>query len=446
MPLLFAFVPLYALVPSAHVLFLAQIVGTALGAVPLYWLARDKLGSAAAGLAAGALYLLYPTLLHTAMNPFQVRLFAVTLLLFAFYFFEKGKWMWAVSLGLAAMLARTDVSLVVAMFGVYALITRRKWPWVLVPLLSGLGWFALSTFVIVPSFAYPGAFSGPKPAPGEDYMACWPCGNNPIVAYYGHLGSSGPEIVGYILTHPLEVAGLVFRGEKVLYILSLLVPLAFLPLMGLKPLVLCLPILALNLLALRASQYDYESHYSLLMIPGLMAATVYGAANLRSLVARWRRRRETTGDSKAAAIVYASIALAAWALLVTIPYKNPVVRAFASTEPPKRVRAGNELIAMVPKEAHVAASSKLAPRLLPRQYIYNFPPAPYSPYNFGPRTREDYAELDFVLVDPQASALREEANQLGGKTGLEWLEALPEWSLVQEKEGLRLYMRVEGSR
>jgi uncharacterized membrane protein len=439
MPMLFLFVPLYALVPSAHVLFIAQIVGSALGAVPLYWLGREKLGSATAGLAAGALYLLYPTLLHTAMNPFQVRLFAVTLLLFAFYNFEKGRWMWALALGLGAMLARTDVSLVVAMAGLYALSTRRSWPWVVAPLALGLGYFALSTFVIVPSFAYPGAFSGPKPAPGEDYMSCWPCGNNPIVAYYGHLGSSGPEIVRYIVTHPVEVAGLMFTGPKLLYMLLLFVPLAFLPLFGPKPLVLALPPLALNLLALRESQFDYESHYSLLMIPGLLVAAVYGAHNVWGLYGRWRERREQAGIKP---VVYASLGLAMFALVLTVPYKNPVVRAFTSTESPARVRAANELIAMVPREAHVASSSKLAPRLLPRRYLYNFPPAPYSPYNFGPRTRPGYADLDYVLVDPNASALREEANNLEGRTGLEWLRTLPEWRLVEEREGLQLYRRM----
>jgi uncharacterized membrane protein len=440
MPMLLFFVPFYALVPSAHVLFFLQIVGSALGAVPLYWLAREKLGSATAGLAAGALYLLYPTLLHTAMNPFQVRLLALTLLLFAFYYFEKGSWMWAASLGLLSMLARTDVSLVVAMFGLYALLTRRKWPWVVAPLVLGLGYFAFSTFVIVPSFAYPGAFDGPKLEPGQDYMSCWPCGNNPIVAYYGHLGSSGPEILGYIVTHPVEVAQLMFTGEKLLYMVSLLVPLAFLPLFGPKPLVLCLPVLALNLLSLRSSQYDYESHYSLLMIPGLMAATVYGARNLLSILDGWRER-QGAGRIAPSRLILPSIALMLFALALTVPYKNPVVRAFTSTESQERVRAANDLIAMVPREAHVAVSSKLAPRLLPRRYIYNFPPAPYSPYNFGPRTRAGYADLDYILVDPQASALREAANKLQGKTGLEWLRDLPEWREVDSRGGFVLYRR-----
>ena len=90
MPLLFFFVPFYAIIPSAHTLFFLQIVGTALGAIPVYWIARDKLASKTAGLGFGLAYLLYPVMLHGVLNPFQVRLFSVTLLLFAFYWYEKG--------------------------------------------------------------------------------------------------------------------------------------------------------------------------------------------------------------------------------------------------------------------------------------------------------------------------------------------------------------------
>src|SRR5205085_10152384 len=82
MPMLFAFVPFYALVPSALTLFFLQIVGAGLGAIPIYWLARDRLGNSWAGVCVAAVYLLYPTLLYGVMNPFQVRIFSVTLLLF----------------------------------------------------------------------------------------------------------------------------------------------------------------------------------------------------------------------------------------------------------------------------------------------------------------------------------------------------------------------------
>ncbi|HEX9987762.1 MAG TPA: DUF2079 domain-containing protein [Chloroflexia bacterium] len=436
MPMLLFFVPVYALIPSAHALFFLQIAASALGAVPVYWLARDRLGSKLVGLCFGAVYLLYPTLLHTALNPFQVRLFALTLLLFGFYHFERSNWKLFAACALLAMLARTDVALVVAMFGVYGLLTRRRWPYVVAPLALGFGYFALSTFVIVPSFLHPAAFS----AAGDGSMQCWPCGSNPILAYYGHLGRSGPEIIGYILAHPIEVAQLMFTGPKLWYILSLLVPLAFLPLLAPRPLVLGLPILALNLLSLRAAQFDYAHHYSLLLIPGLLASAIYGADALQRMWAKRAKRHGKEGISLAP-VQLGAMALVVWTLAMQVPYKNPAVSAFLYPEPPARVAAAHDLIGMVPREAKVAVSSKLAPHLLPRRYIYNFPPAAYSPYNFGPRRSERYSELDYILVDPEASALKEEENKIEGKSGLEWLAQLPEWERVAEREGLLLFRR-----
>jgi uncharacterized membrane protein len=448
MPMLFFFVPVYTLLPSAHALFFLQIAGAGMGAIPLYWLARDKLGSKIAGLGFGVAYLLYPVLLHGVLNPFQVRLFSVALLLFAFYWYEKGNWTLFWLCAGVAMLARSDVSFVIMMFGVYGLLTRRSWPQVVAPLAVGAAYFALSTFVLVPAFAYPGAFTPPA-GPIKNPMECWPCGINPQLAYYGHLGRSGPEIIWNVVSHPLDTAQLVFTPEKIGYMVSLLLPVLFLPLLGARPLVLGMPILALNLLSTREAQYDYQHHYSLLLIPGIFAAAVYGAANLlgrRRTKDEGRRTEEiqnpgTLRVTKIQNSYLLAFALIVWGVIMQVPFKNPAVRAFLFPEPPATVAAANELVRMVPPEAKVAVSSKLAPHLLPRRYIYNFPPAPYSPYNFDGNRRPDYVDLDYILVDPDAAALPFEANKLDGRTGLEVLESLPEWEMIAEKEELRLYRR-----
>lgn len=436
MPMLLFFVPVYALIPSPHVLFFLQIVASALGAVPLYWLARDRLGSKLAGFGAGAAYLCYPTLLHTALNPFQVRLFALTLLLFGFYFYEKGNWKLFTAFALLAMLARTDVALVVAMFGLYGLLTRRKWLYVAPPLLLGFGYFALSSFAITPSFAYPGALTPLAPGTPLD-MSCWPCGMNPQLAYYAHLGRNGPEMLLYIVTHPVDVAKLMFTVPKLEYLLILVLPLALLPLFALRPLVLGLPLVVLNLLSLRGSQISYQSHYSLLVIPGLMAAAIYGADALY----RWFQRRREAGGNRLLAMQVGGLALALWAFVLTVPYKNPVLRTISSHESQAYVSAANQLVAMVGPDAKVAVTSKLAPHLLPRRYIYNFPPAPYSPYILGSRTRSDYVNLDYILVDPKNSALNSDDNLVNGEKALDLLRKLPDWKLVASRQGVELYAR-----
>ena len=363
--------------------------------------------------------------------------------MFAFYYYEKGNWKLFWPCIVLALLARTDVAFVVMMFGVYGLLTRRKWTAIVPPVAVGVGYFALATYVLVPAFIYPGAFSQPA-GTITDPMQCWPCGMNPQLAYYAQLGDSGPAIIAHIVTHPIETALLMFTGSKIVYMLSLLLPLLFLPLLEPRPLVLGLPILALNLLSTREAQYSYDQHYSLLLVPPLMVATVYGLDNLRKWVAKWRAGRGAARDSRAF-VGWGVAALVVWGIIMQIPYKNPAVSAFLYPEPPAKVAAANELTRMIPPDAKVAVSSKLSPHLLPRRYIYNFPPAPYSPYNFGPHVRPDYGpgytDLDYILLNSDASALALDANKIGGKTGLELLKEMPKWHLVAQKEGLQLYKR-----
>ncbi|MDQ3930989.1 MAG: DUF2079 domain-containing protein, partial [Chloroflexota bacterium] len=263
--------------------------------------------------------------------------------------------------------------------------------------------------------------------------------------YYAHLGRSGPEIAQFVLLHPFETfnkavlePGLL--GSKLMYLLNLLVPLGLLPLLAPKPLVLGLPVVALNLLSLRGSQIDLESHYSLLLIPGLVAAAIYGADKLRKGLSR--RREEGTSNRL---LQIGGVALALWALLMTVPYSNPVARVIRFHEPSARVQAANELVAMVPREAKVAVTSKLAPHLLPRRYIYNFPPAPYSPYNLGPHVHPGfglpYVDLDYILADPGNESFNSPDRMIDGKNAIEFVQSAPGWTLVAEKEGILLFKR-----
>ena len=59
-PILVAFAPLWWIWPSPSMLLAAQAVAIALGALPVFWLARKHLGSERAGLGFALAYLLYP--------------------------------------------------------------------------------------------------------------------------------------------------------------------------------------------------------------------------------------------------------------------------------------------------------------------------------------------------------------------------------------------------
>ncbi|HUS16997.1 MAG TPA: DUF2079 domain-containing protein [Chloroflexia bacterium] len=454
MPLLAAFVPFYALLPSALTLFFLQIAAAAVGAWPVYGLARDRFNSRRHGLVFGLLWLLYPTLEYAIMDPFQLRVFATVALLFALWAFERRHLGGFVLAAGVALLTRTDVALVVLMFGPLALLLRRGWRWILTPTVLGLGYFLVVMTLIVPAFVHLPAVNCTGPIPPEQIAAAWPGSNNPNLGYYLHWGCTPTMIAGNLIKDPLyTLRYMVGSPVKIGYLAALLLPLAALPLLAPVRLLLALPILGMNLIAWRTAQTDFRTHYQLLITVGVVAAALAGYETLERGIRRWRglgtlspAGLEARADPTPAEVAAETRSLLLWrdgpllallviGLLVNIGLQSTGRHVIARGESEARVAAAAALVAAVPAGAQVAASSFLAPHLLPRQYLYNFPPAPYSPY-----TMSDFRALDYILVDPEADAIS--ANTLAdGRTALQVIEASPEWTLLRTDHGFRLYER-----
>jgi uncharacterized membrane protein len=422
--LLFA-VPFYLVWPSAYMLALLQSVLLALGALPVYLIARDHFSRQVApewgqraGLGWAALYLLYPTLQFVNMTPpWQPRTLAILLLLWAFRFFQQGRALAFFLALLAAITTRTDVSLVVLAFGLYTLVSRRNWRWFAPPLILGLAWFYLSISVLTPSFYDPG-YQPDSGAVNIDPSAgyTWP-GPSAQIGYYSHLGKDPVDIVKNILTHPREVAILIFTPEKMLYLFMMVATLLFLPLLAPKELLLTAPIFAINLLSTRIYQYTIKEQYQALIIPGIVIAGIYGSARLW----RWLEARRPSAISRwlGPALLVQIVLLGA----IHIAVHNPVIVAFRHHETYARVALMERMAGMIPRDASVAATSFLAPRLLPREHLYYLPPGPMHP---------SVDQADYAFIDTRAAVLED-------KDLLQQLRGDPRWQVVQEEDDLVLF-------
>ena len=82
------------------------------------------------------------------------------------------------------MTARTEVGLVVAMFGLYALLRRQAWPFVVAPLVLGLGYFLVVMQLVVPAFVHLPEATCTGPVPIAQIQDKWPGCSNPNVGYY----------------------------------------------------------------------------------------------------------------------------------------------------------------------------------------------------------------------------------------------------------------------
>lgn len=401
--------PFYALWQSPIALFVVISFGAALAAWPLYSIAREAHGSALAGLGWATLYLLFLPVLTITVDEFQPRLFAATALLGAYWFYRRER-VWAFWFCLlVALTVRSDVGLVVASFGLYAAIERRRWAFSLAPLVVGLGYWGAAVFLIVPAFAN-----------GHGFL--WQVN-------YAWLGADTRAIVTTVLTHP----GYTIRGvvtlEKARYLAQLLWPLAFLPLLRPCFLLIPAPIFALNLLSGELVQFDLLHQYQALIVPFLFLAAIAALADLAAADAATRTRRLLV--PAAAALVATILLLPIWPgnddsrnglhppisaltwlilfLVLAAPFaigfllhrfwsvtKPPTLAAILSgllvlvllqhigigsevlrwikdPRPSPRLAAANTLIARIPSAAPLAVTSQLGIHVPMRRELYHFP-------------------------------------------------------------------------
>ncbi len=253
-PILFFILPIYAAFPKAETLLILQSVILALGALPVYWLARDELGKKA-GVVFAAAYLLYPALHGVNSFDFHGSALAIPVLLFCFYAFKKGRYPLSIFLAILAMMCKENVSLVIFTMGLYWLWEARKgssmrlenrWlprePEIRYSLLltcMGLVWFILAVFVIIPAFSPSGEFA-------------------------------------FLGKYSLSLDILFFDEDvKLLYLVSLLAPLLFTSLLH-PVLLIGLPILAQNMFTDYNDMYTIYNQHPSLLIPWVFIAGIYG--------------------------------------------------------------------------------------------------------------------------------------------------------------------------
>ena len=151
-PLLASFAPLWWLWPRAELLLTAQAVAVALGALPVFWLARKHLGSdtGAAGLALA--YLLYPPLQWATLSEFHPVTLSCPLLLYAFWYLDEDRLVAFTVFASAAALGKEEIPLVVAAMGIWYALARRRWTTGAVIAAAGIATTLVAIELVVPHF------------------------------------------------------------------------------------------------------------------------------------------------------------------------------------------------------------------------------------------------------------------------------------------------------
>lgn len=377
--LLYLLLPLYALKPGAAALLVIQAGVVAATAVPIYALAARRLGSAPALILALS-YLLLPAVQQPNFYDFHFTPLGMLCVAWTLYWLDRAVLSRSgsrkaalrsqailVAFFVAALMSREDVALGMAIAGLIVALWAdpKAGAWMLV---VGFTYFLVIKFWVMPKF---GTMWFP-----EIYEDLIP------------KGASGLTSVGVTLvSNPGYVISKLFQQEKIVYVLHLSAPLAFLWVRRPAYWTALLPGIPFTLLATnRAPLYEVSFQYVYHYMPYVFAATVLALEGLASLS---RVRMWSAVGALAFSIVFSSQQYGALFGQTEIKggfsYKRLVTNSFDAD----RLRSLTKVTRSIPPGAFVASSKYVGPHvstrldLVPIRDIHKKPP-------------------DFILLGPDA--------------------------------------------
>ena len=396
-PILAVCGPLWWIWPSPDLLLVTQALAVAAGAWPVFLLARKHLESSRAALGFALAYLLYPATGWLTLNEFHPVALATPLLLFAFWYLDNDRLLPFALFAVAAAACKEEIGLVVAGFGLwYALAKRRRAEGTAIAVL-GVAWSAIAIAVVIPHFHT--------------------AGESDFYGRYSEVGGSAAGIVKTAFTDPVRLLDAAFSARDLHYLLELVAPLAALCLLAPVALLAAVPELAINLLSATPTQTSIHFHYTAGLIPPRVIAAVLGAKRLT----RWT-------VPVAIAVVVAAV-LGNYRLGPITGWRHvPGGAHFQATA--ARVtdhdRIAARALTLIPRSAVVSATNTLGAHLSARRRVLSFPFVQDATWIAADETQPGYADRYAPLPTAiQLAALRRN----------------PDWRLVFEQDGVLVFNR-----
>jgi uncharacterized membrane protein len=400
-PILAAFAPLWLAWPSPDLLLVAQAIAVALGALPVFWLARKHLCSERAALGFALAYLLYPPVQWLTLNEFHPVALACPLLLFAFWYLDEDRLVPFAFFALLAATTKEEIALVVAGMGAWYALARHRRIQGAVILAAGAAAAAVAIAVVIPHFNR-----------GE---------SSSFFTRYGEVGGTPGGILRTAVTDPWKLVTTAVTGRGLGYLVRLFLPLGLLAVFAPLVLIAALPELAINLLSAATAQTSIRFHYTGGLIPILVAATILGAGRLV------QRRPHAATPLATGALVLAlasNYALGAVPLWRYFP-GGEQAQAYAA-QVSEHDRVATRALGLIPAGAVVSATNSLGAHLSARRRILSFPYLQDASWVAADETRPGYADR----LAPLPTAVQ-----------LSWLRRNPEWQLVFERDGILIFHR-----
>lgn len=400
-PILLAIAPFYLALPSPVTLFLAQSVAVGVGAVPLYYIARDRLDDTTMPAILAIAYLISP--MSTGVNwfNFHPEAFVPASVLGAIYFWTKGKWVMYFLCFVIALSAIETAPVIMGGFGLYLAWRNRgaivslwslrdlRKPAAFVPLAS----VALSASWLLTALA---AIRILNP------INVFYFGGSP--RYWSILGARniGQVPVRVLVDPTAALAALSFDGTlKLLYFVALFGPLLFLPLLSRPYTLLTIPWLAVALVSGYLPFYNTSFQYVAFVSPFIFAGAVEGFRRLENA----QRRPRWLSSANVRRLFLTSAVLGFLAFTPVIPWlmgASGLAPPYSVFSPGSHESLVREAVSLIPPDASVLTQPNIFPLVSSRVNAFTVPIVSLFPHgtSFNATFTQWLNESTYVLLDP----------------------------------------------
>jgi uncharacterized membrane protein len=346
-PILALLSPLYWFTDSVEALLIAQALLFAIAIVPIFLFTEKRLGKLAAYLFSLS-YAMFWGIQRAVEFDFHEIAFAVPLVALSIYFIDEKRWRAYFICLVLLLLTKENLSVTIFFFGVY-LVATRQFKQGLISMAAGVVWFFAAVKVLIPFFIEPSTMRADRM---NSYYRYWS---------YNQFGPDPLSAFKTVITNPLLLIKTLFSPAVKLqtywYIFHPFLFLAFF-----SPLfILAVPLILERFLSEGTHFWGMDFHYSAILAPVVIMASVDGLARITGRIKRANTRY---------LIIPASILVLAINLYLLPRFPLWNLTSLNYWQLSSSDRAGHKAVSLIPQGASVATQSPITPHLSHRRMIY----------------------------------------------------------------------------
>lgn len=416
-PILLLILPFYTLCPRPETLLVIGVIIASISVIPAYGIAKHFLKDEKYAVIFGFCYMLYPPVQGVVISGFSMEIIAMTLSLFTLHYLVKGDFRKLSLFVVLGLMTHEAAAVVMAFIGLYGMWYYHK--------SSEKTGIHISLLISVLSTAYY-LF-----AQQMRLLFGW-TGAPSLWHEWAIIGAQSPlELPFRVITNPFGAWHALTYDMvlKCFFLLLLILPFVFLPIIGVEGLIPATPYLFMSMFSGYTIYYSIEGHYGAFTAPFFFVAMFYGIVRLQ------KRFDKKISISRVATLLLVCLAVSSAFSLK--PYMKTEFLQLNS----EHHNAIYEFISYIPEDASVLTQTHIFPHISNRIEAYTIP----SPLWMGDHKKAaielleglNRSKVEYVLIDFECEQYAAAAADLI----LNFYVLPNDFELLQEKDGVFLYIR-----